>query len=106
MEWIVRIEGNDIDFQTEKKLPIPNQRIKIKFYPQKDEIMFIGQYKIRNGEWIDFCEESFSSEIDLEKIQQILFDTYLKLSERVKTYENLAEGFGAIKLIQILENGQ
>lgn len=101
MEWIVKIEGNDIDFQTEKKLPISNQRIVVKYDPQKDEINFIGQYKPRNNEWVVFSEESYTSEIDLPKIQEMLYKTYMKLKERVVVYENLAEGFGAIKLIQI-----
>lgn len=103
MEWIVKIEGNDIDFQTERKLPISNQRIKIKYYPQNDEIVFIGQYKTKKSDWVDFCEESYTTEIDLEKIQELLYKTYFKLNERVNTYENLAEGFDEIKLIQIVD---
>jgi len=88
---------------SEKKLPIPNQRIVVKYDPQKDEIKFMGQYKPHNKEWTVFSEESYSTEIDLEKIQELLYRTYNKMRERVKVYENIAEGFNVIKLIQIPE---
>ncbi len=101
MEWIIKIEGKEVDIVANKKLPIPNQRILVKFEPQKDEIKFIGQFKPHNQEWVDFCEESYSTEIDLDKIQELLYRTYKKLNERVQSYKNIAEGFDVIKLIQI-----
>jgi len=101
MEWTIKIEGNEVDLVSEKKLPIPNQRIVVKYDPQKDEIKFMGQYKPHNKEWTVFSEESYSTEIDLEKIQELLYRTYNKMRERVKVYENIAEGFNVIKLIQI-----
>ncbi len=103
MEWTIKIEGNEVDLVSEKKLPIPNQRIVVKYDPQKDEIKFMGQYKPHNKEWTVFSEESYSTEIDLEKIQELLYRTYNKMRERVKVYENIAEGFNVIKLIQIPE---
>ena len=101
MEWIIKIEEKEVDIVANRKLPMRNQRIVVKFEPQKDEIKFIGQYKPHNKEWIDFSEESYSTEIDLEKIQELLFRTYKKMRERVKAYENISEGFEAIKMIQI-----
>jgi hypothetical protein len=101
MEWIIKIEGKEVDIVANKKLPISNQRILVKYIPQKDEIKFIGQFKPHNKEWVDFCEVSFSTEIDLDKIQELLYRTYKKLNERVQTYLNIAEGFDVIKLIEI-----
>jgi hypothetical protein len=91
MEWIVNIEGSK------------NQRVKIKFYPKSEEVFFIGQYKPHNKEWIDFSEETYSMEIDLPVIQELLAKTVKTMRERLKAYENIAEGFQVIKLIEVKE---
>jgi len=105
MEWIVKIE---------KK---PNQRIIVRFDPLNDQLVFIGQYKPHNKEWIDFSErnqrlfvENPSEHIindiiliDAEKIQDILLHVYDEMKRRLDAYENIAEGFTLIKLIEIKE---
>ena len=77
IEILITREGKEVDIVANKKLPIPNQRILVKFEPQKDEIKFIGQFKPHNKEWVDFCEESYSTEIDLDKIQELLYRNIL-----------------------------
>jgi hypothetical protein len=92
MEWIVKIEGKD------------NQRIQIKFDPKNEEIKFIGQYKPHNKEWVDFSEESYQMDINLETIQELLFKTYEEMKKRLIAYNDIAEGFKIIKLIEIKED--
>lgn len=102
MEWIIKIEGDDTDPITDAKLPLPNQRILVKFDPMSEEIRFIGQYKPKNKEWINFSEEICGIDInDLDTIQNLLAKTVSKMRERLKAYKNIAEGFEAIKLIAI-----
>jgi hypothetical protein len=91
MEWIVNIEGGK------------NERIKVRFNPKSEEVVFIGQYKPHNKEWTDFSEEIYSMEIDLETIQRLLAKTIKTMRERLKAYKNIAEGFEYIKLIAIKE---
>ena len=91
MEWKVEIEGKT------------NQRILVKFDPKNELIIFIGQYKPHNKEWVDFSEESYSMDITLETIQELLFKVYQKMKERLDAYLNIAEGFKVIKLIEIKE---
>lgn len=93
MKWIVKIDG--------KK----DLRIVIKFVPQSDELVFIGQYRaVSNSlEWFDFSEERCSIDIDLETIQNMLLSTYEKMKIRIEAYNNIAEGFTVIKTIEIQE---
>lgn len=101
MEWLVKI--------TEKK----DQRILVKFDPKNEEIKFIGQFRPSTKDlalldstterWVDFSEESYSMELDLETIQNLLYKTAKKMSERLVAYENIAKGFEIIKLIEIPE---
>lgn len=93
MKWIVKID--------EKK----DQRIVVKFAPQSDELVFIGQYRAvgNNLEWFDFSEEKCSINIDLETIQNMLLSTYEKMKTRIDAYNNIAEGFSVIKTIEIQE---
>ena len=90
-----------IKIQTIKIEGKPNQRILVLFDPEKESITFIGQVRVRNIEWVDFGEESHSMNIDLEKIQDLLFATYEKMKKRVEAYNNIAEGFEKIKTIEI-----
>jgi len=101
MEWIIKIEEKEVDIIENKKLPMRNRRIKVKFDPQKEELKFIGQYKTKNGEWIDFSEKSHSMIIDLNQIQELLYNVYKKMEEKIVAYENIAEAFEVIKLIEI-----
>lgn len=89
MEWIVKLENK------------PEQRIKVVFEPKKELILFIGQYKPHNHQWVDFCEESYSINIDLEMIQTLLGKTYDIMKKRLEAYNNIAEGFTIIKNIEI-----
>jgi len=91
MEWTVNIEGSK------------NERIKVKFNPKSEEIVFIGQYKPHNRDWVDFSEEIYSMEIDLPTIQGLLGKTIKTMRERLKAYENISQGFDVIKLIAIKE---
>ena len=89
MKWIVDLENK------------PNQRIVVRFDPKSESVFFTGQFKPKNKEWVDFSEESYSMEIDLEQIQEILAKTYNKMKERLDAYNNIAEGFTLLKVIEI-----
>jgi hypothetical protein len=106
MEWIVKIEG---------KL---NQRILVKFDPQNEQLIFIGQCKLHNLQWTNFSQISKSiwiiypdiisnttsnvGLISLEIIQNTLSGTYELMKKRYDAYNEIAEGFAHIKLIEIV----
>ena len=92
MEWIIKIENK------------PDQRIKINFDPKNELIIFHGQYKPHNKEWVDFSEESYSIDIDLETIQKLLVDTYDAMKQRLDVYKDLSDSFGVLKIIEIDED--
>jgi hypothetical protein len=94
MRWIVDLENK------------PNQRIVVRFDPKSEMVTFTGQYKPHNKEWVDFSEESYSMEIDLETIQDLLAKTYNKMKERLIAYNNIAEGFVLLKTIEIKEEDE
>ncbi len=89
MEWKVTIEGK------------PNQRILVRFDPLAETIFFHGQFKPHNKEWYDFSIESYSMDIDLETLQEMMTKVYNKMKERLVAYYNVAEGFTAIKEVKI-----
>jgi len=91
MKWIVNIENK------------PNQRIVVNFNPLEEQLIFNGEYKPKNREWIVFSTEKYSMKLDLEKIQELLFITYENLKIRLEQYEILNEGFKLINLIEIKE---
>ena len=88
MKWIVKIVDK------------PELRIAITFNPMFETLLFTGQYKIKT-EWHDFSSLSSLINIDLEKIKELLFDTYEKLNARVEAYKNLDEGLKFIILIEV-----
>ena len=92
MEWKVQIEDK------------PNQRILVRFDPLTETIRFYGQYKPHNREWVNFSEETYPMDIDLDVLQDMMSKVYNKMKERVAAYNNLAEGFTVIKEIKIEEN--
>jgi hypothetical protein len=101
MKWDVKIENK------------PNQKIVVKFDPMSEKLIFAGQYKPHNREWVNFTEteeQLWQYEegqekifITFERIQELLLKTYEILKERVTAYEDIAEGMSAIKVIEIVE---
>ena len=101
MEWKIAI--------TDK----PNQRIVIRFDPLNEFLVFIGQYKPKNRDWINFSlfEKPLWSEnkdkeevlITAEEIQDTLLITYNAFKKRLDAYENIVEGFTLLKEIEIKE---
>lgn len=91
MEWKVEIEGK------------PNQRILVKFDPQNELVIFIGQYKPHNKDWVDFSKEEYSMDIDLKTMQDLLFNVYKTMNSRLEAYTNISDGFTLIKKIEISE---
>lgn len=107
MEWKVNIEEK------------PNQRILVRFDALNEYLVFIGQYKPHNKEWVNFSErkqplyvqDTTVSSINEDKmkvmlinvviIQELILKTYEDLERRLEAYENIAEGFKFIKLIEI-----
>jgi len=92
MKWTVNIEGKS------------NQRIIIKFDPKNEVILFIGQYKPHNKEWVDFSEITHVMNIDLEAIKILIEKTYDLMKVRIDAYNNINEGFTLIKNIEIKED--
>jgi hypothetical protein len=109
MEWKIKIEGKQ------------DQRIVVKFDSLKEELTFIGQYKVKM-EWFNFSEKSISfwlrlkdnqsiiyldkthnDVIDVEIIQNLLLEIYAEMNKRLDAYINISEGFEHIKLIEIKE---
>jgi hypothetical protein len=97
MEWIVKIEG----IVDDKPAVLANQRVMVRFDPINESVLFIGQFKPHNKEWVDFCEESYTMEIDLEVMQELLLKVVIKMRERLTAYNNLAEGFTLLKVIEV-----
>ena len=89
MVWKVTIEGK------------PNQRILVRFDPLAETIFFHGQFKPHNKEWYDFSIESYSMDIDLETLQEMMTKVYNKMKDRLVAYNNVAEGFTTIKEVKI-----
>jgi hypothetical protein len=89
MRWIIKIENE------------PELRIVVTFNPILEILVFTGQYKFKTAEWHDFSTDTHSMNIDLEKIKELLFSTYEKLSTRIEVHKNLEEGFKYINLIEI-----
>ncbi|MFA5366539.1 MAG: hypothetical protein WC333_01255 [Dehalococcoidia bacterium] len=115
MNWKLKIE---------KK---PNQRIVVKFEPLTEELLFTGEYKPHNREWVIFyqiwrsCWNTISPPnlpdatiinadgqverklITAEEIGEEILKTYNELQKKVDLYENLTEGFSAMKTIDEVE---
>jgi len=101
MEWIIKIFNK------------PKQRILVKFIPQKEQIIFTGQVRLSNNNfvrfdsktnlWVDFSEEIHPMRIDLETIQELLYKVYEKMNERIKIHEDLSKSFIVINTIEINE---
>lgn len=89
MEWKIAIEDK------------PNQRILVRFDPLSERIRFYGQFKPHNREWVNFSEDEYPMDIDLDVLQDMMAKVYNKMKERLVTYDNLAEGFTVIKEIKI-----
>jgi len=101
MEWKIAI--------TDK----PNQRIVVRFDPKNECLIFIGQYKPKNRDWVDFVQfdkplwsidkRMTENLVTAKEIQELLLTIYNILKKRLDAYENIAEGFTIIKEIEIKE---
>lgn len=92
MEWIIKLENK------------PNLRIRVVFMPMNEALVFYGQYKPYNKEWVNFSEDDCNMNVDLETIQNTIKKVYDSMKERLDAYENISEGFSSIKLIEIKED--
>jgi hypothetical protein len=103
MEWIIKLEG--------KK----NQRILIRFEPQLEQVFFYGQYKPnmkdivnidrdKRTPWVDFSSDSYSMNITLELINEMIVKVYDKMKERLEIYQDLSKSFIAIDTVEIQED--
>jgi hypothetical protein len=106
MEWTIKIENK------------PNQRIRIKFDPLKRRLIFNGEYKPHNKEWVVFTkikhplwvveslglpDEEKEVLITADKIQELIGRIYEELKKIVERYEEVAEGLNAVKVIEVVE---
>lgn len=98
MRWKVNIEDK------ETSLLLDNQKIMVTFDPLNEQIIFTGQFKPKNKEWVVFSEEKYSMNINLTQIQELLGKTYSTMKTRLDAYDNIAEGFAIIKNIAIEED--
>jgi len=89
MNWIVNIE--------KKK----DQRIKVVFDPLNELIIFMGQYKPHNKEWLNFSEITHVMDIDLDGIKLLIEKSYDLMNKRLEFYKNIDEGFNVIRNIEI-----
>jgi len=94
MDWIVKIVGK------------PNMRIKVWFEPNEENIHFSGQYKPRNGNWVEFSEVILNMNTSLEKIQKSMAQTYVLMKNRVDVFEDLSDTFSVISEIEIKDEGE
>jgi hypothetical protein len=96
MEWIIKIQ-EEVDG---KLIIIPNLRILVKFEPKNEIIRFVGQLKPHNKEWVELCDATYSMEINLEQIQNVLLDVIVKMKKIIEAYKNISEGFAVIKVVE------
>ena len=91
MKWTINIEN--------KK----DQKIVVVFDPLNELIIFSGQYKPHNKDWVIFSEITHVMNIDLDAINVLIKKTYDLMKLRLDAYNNIAEGFTIIKNIEIVE---
>lgn len=91
MEWIVKITNK------------PNQRIRIKLMPMADIIEMYGEYKQKNT-WNIFHYVQYTSDLSLDELQDIMFEVYDKMKERIEKHNDLVKTFEKIKEIQIVDD--
>lgn len=95
MEWIVKIEGTE----EEKK-----QRIRFEFNPLNEKLIFYGEVKLKNNEWIVFSTFNHEMVIDLSQMQKKMEDVIVEMRKRLKEYENLDKGFSVLKWVGFEED--
>lgn len=91
MEWIVKITNK------------PNQRIKIKLKPTSDIIEIYGEYKHKNI-WHVFQYIEYNVKLSIDEFQDIIFEVYEKMNERIEILNDLTKTFELIKEIDIVDD--
>lgn len=91
MNWIIKIENK------------PNLRLNIEYQPSTLELILNGEYKLKTGVWTNMCSINSTCNIDLEKLQELLYETYENLNERVEKLDELNKTFKFIREIEINE---
>lgn len=94
MNWTIKIVGN------------PNMRIKVWFEPKVEYIHFSGQYKPKNGTWVEFSEVILKMETDLDEIQKSMAETYDLMKKRVDAFIDLEDTFSLLNEIEIKYEGE
>lgn len=92
MEWKIRIE--------EEK----NQRIRIKFYPQFERIVFFGEARVKNNKWSTFSKKSHDMKITLDELTKMMEDVIVQMQKRLSEYENLNKGLSVLKWVSFVED--
>ncbi|HPC09581.1 MAG TPA: hypothetical protein PLN85_00705 [archaeon] len=90
MEWKVNFEKYS------------DRRILVKFNPIEKNLTFIGQYKINNN-WIDFYNDVFLLNININQIANIMYKIHEKLNELIDIYEKLSLELENFKTIDFVE---
>ena len=88
MEWKISVENKN------------NQRILVRVFPKYNSIGFIGQHKLKNGAWIDFCTERIELETNLDTVIVALEKIMIRLQDKSDKYENVCEIFKNIKMVE------
>lgn len=94
MEWIVKITNK------------PNYKIRVRFQPANQTIGLYGDYKFKNNNWVAVHYEILNADIDLDELQDKLFDIYEAMKKKIEKYNDFSKTFEAIKEIEIVEDDE
>ena len=90
MEWKVKIEEED------------KQRIRIKFYPEFERIVFFGEARV-NNKWSIFSKKSHNMIITLDELTKMMEDVIVLMQKRLLEYENLNKGLKVLKWVSFVD---
>ena len=91
MEWKVKIEEED------------KQRIRIKFYPEFERIVFFGEARVKNNKWSIFSKKSHNMIITLDELTKMMEDVIVLMQKRLLEYENLNKGLKVLKWVSFVD---